>query len=65
MKYYICEACKFQFTQAAEPDRCPDCGKEYVREANEKEIAEFKKLQEEKNRFDDEQNKLNEMKKQL
>lgn len=51
MKYYICEACKFQFTRTAEPDRCPDCGKEYVREANEQEITEFKKLQEEKEKW--------------
>ena len=51
MKYYICEACKFQFTRTAEPDRCTDCGKEYVREANEEEIEGFKKLQEEKEKW--------------
>lgn len=51
MKYYICDACKFQFTRISEPERCPDCGKENVREANEEEIADFIKLQEEKEKW--------------
>lgn len=48
MKYYICDNCKFQFTRTSDPERCPDCGKEIVREANEEEKNDFLKLQEEK-----------------
>ncbi len=47
IKYYICDACKFQFTRRTESDRCPDCGKENIREATENEIAEFIRIQEE------------------
>lgn len=46
-KYYICEACKFQFVRYGIEDRCPDCGKEAIRYADEEEIAEFKRIQEE------------------
>ena len=28
MKYYICDACKFQFVRRNEVTNCPDCGKE-------------------------------------
>lgn len=47
-KYFICEACRFQFTRIDQPDRCPDCGKESVREATESEKEDFLKLLEEK-----------------
>ena len=53
MRYYICDSCKFQFTRSGEPDRCPDCGKENVREANRSEIEDFLRLQEEKKHWDD------------
>lgn len=43
----ICDACRYQFEQKNQPDRCPDCGKEQVREANEQETAEYIKLQKE------------------
>ncbi len=46
-KYYICKACKFQFARNIKLDRCPDCGKEAVREATESEKSAFLKLQEE------------------
>lgn len=46
-KYYICDACKFQFVRYGEVDRCPDCGKEAIRKATETEKAYFIKLQEE------------------
>ena len=46
-KYYICDACKFQFVRYGEIKTCPDCGKETVRTATVTEIAYFKKLQEE------------------
>ncbi|MBQ2921853.1 MAG: hypothetical protein IJE60_01980 [Tyzzerella sp.] len=46
-KYYICEACKFQFVRHGEVDRCPDCGKEAIRLADKEEIAVFMKIQEE------------------
>ena len=26
MKYYICDACKFQFVRRNEVEKCPDCG---------------------------------------
>ena len=55
MKYFICDACKFQFTRSEEPERCPDCGKENIREANEAEILDFIKLQEEKKHWDEDQ----------
>ena len=51
MKYYICDKCKFQFMRADEPEHCPDCGKEAVRQADEKEKADFLKLLEEKKRW--------------
>ena len=47
---YICEKCKFLFSRAKKPEKCPDCGKERVREANKKEQAEFVKLKEEFNK---------------
>ena len=48
MEYYICDGCKFQFTQSNEPERCPDCGKQAVRVANDEEIECFKRIQTEK-----------------
>lgn len=51
--YYICDACKFQFTRQVQLERCPDCGKEAVREADEKEIEKFKKLLEDDGLWDD------------
>jgi predicted RNA-binding Zn-ribbon protein involved in translation (DUF1610 family) len=38
---YICDKCKFLFERASEPERCPDCGKQVIREANADETAEF------------------------
>lgn len=46
-KIYICDACKFLFTRANQPDLCPDCGKEAVREADINEQDEFEKRQQE------------------
>ncbi len=46
-KYYICDACKFQFVRHGEELRCPDCGKEAVRDANESEIADFIRIRNE------------------
>lgn len=53
MKYYICDACKFQFVRTKETDRCPDCGKENICEANETEVSAFLKLQEEETIWED------------
>ncbi len=47
MGYYICDACRFQFEDTSQPDSCPDCGKDEVREATEQEKAEYIKLQKE------------------
>lgn len=46
-KYFICDACKYQFEKYKKPDSCPDCGKEAVREANESEIADYIRIQNE------------------
>ena len=46
-KYYICDACKFQFVRHGETKNCPDCGKEAIRYATEEEIAVFMRIQEE------------------
>lgn len=41
---YVCDSCHFLFERAREVDRCPDCGKENIRPANELEQAEYRKL---------------------
>ena len=38
---YICRECKFLFESNEEVDRCPDCGKMAVQEADEKEKTEY------------------------
>jgi len=45
VKYYICDACRFQFVRHGEVDSCPDCGKEMVREATKEEAEQFIKIQ--------------------
>ena len=41
---WVCDNCNFVFSRVNEPDRCPDCGKQYnIREATEQEIVEFEK----------------------
>jgi len=50
MKYYICDNCHFQFERTGECERCPDCGKESVRESNETETAEYLKVKKEFNK---------------
>ena len=41
---WVCNNCNFVFSWVNEPDRCPDCGKQYsIHEATEQEIAEFEK----------------------
>ena len=47
MKYYTCEACRFQFVRHGEIIQCPDCGKESIRESTDDEIADFIRTQEE------------------
>lgn len=42
-KVYICERCRFLFSQDAVPDRCPDCGKETVRPAEPAEVQEYER----------------------
>lgn len=45
---FVCDKCGFTFTRVAEPDRCPDCGKEYsIRSATKEEEQEFLKIYEE------------------
>lgn len=50
MKYYICDACKFQFVRRNEVEKCPDCGKEAIRLANDYEISEFNRIQKDLNK---------------
>ena len=40
---YICDVCKFMFKRSAIPDKCPDCGKEAVRETKPKERDDYLK----------------------
>ena len=41
---WVCRKCKFVFSRVAEPDQCPDCGKQgYIDKATEEEEIEFKK----------------------
>ena len=49
-KYYICDNCHFQFERTGDCDRCPDCGKEQIREANEEEKKDYLSLKAEFNR---------------
>lgn len=45
---YTCNVCRFTFERVGEIDRCPDCGKKNIREADEVEKAEYLAYQEEK-----------------
>lgn len=40
-KIFACDNCYYLFTAEDGCDRCPDCGKERIRPANEAEIAEY------------------------
>lgn len=40
---YACDNCHFLFSMDAHEDRCPDCGKENIRQATPEEIQEFEK----------------------
>lgn len=44
MAYFTCgsRSCRFTFVRTEEPDSCPDCGKSFIRDATEEEIAEYK-----------------------
>jgi len=46
-KIYICDSCHFLFERAGEVERCPDCGKENVRPANDLEQKEYHRLRRE------------------
>lgn len=39
---YACDACRFLFEKADEPEHCPDCGKLNIRPAVENEIIEYR-----------------------
>ena len=41
MRICTCEACHYTFRYPIVPLRCPDCGKDAVREAAAKEIRQF------------------------
>lgn len=38
---YLCKDCHYLFQSSEPAERCPDCGKVYIRPANEKEQKEF------------------------
>lgn len=44
---FCCEACLYIFEGKEDCRQCPDCGREAVRRANEKEQEEYKRNQEE------------------
>ena len=42
-----CNKCQFLFNRITAPSHCPDCGSEYIVEANSEEQQEFEALREE------------------
>ncbi len=40
---YICTACQYMFTAEQPVTRCPDCGKQHVREATSEENKEYER----------------------
>ena len=42
---YKCNKCQFIFSRVNVPTQCPDCGADFIEEANEKEQQEFEKEQ--------------------
>ncbi len=44
---YCCSNCRYVFERDTEPKYCPDCGKDYIRYANGKEIQEYLEFQRE------------------
>lgn len=44
---YACEDCRFLFEQVGKEQRCPDCGSDRIRPANEQEFKEFLRYREE------------------
>ena len=41
---WVCRKCHFMFTRVKEPERCPDCGKQFfIEEATPEEEKEFYK----------------------
>ena len=53
MKICTCENCRFTFRYPLLPLACPDCGKDAVRLATEKEVADYWRMQEMKNPIDE------------
>ena len=44
---YTCSSCRFTFSRVGDVESCPDCGKPFIREATDKEKAEYLRYQEE------------------
>ena len=44
---WVCKNCNYMFMRVTEPDRCPDCGKQYIVQATKEEEATFFKSLEE------------------
>jgi uncharacterized Zn finger protein (UPF0148 family) len=44
---YTCDKCHFIFKRTGKVESCPDCGKEAVREATDKEKEEYKRNRDE------------------
>jgi len=42
---YACDHCRFIFNRAGKVDACPDCGKQFIREATKAENDEYMKNQ--------------------
>ena len=47
---YACDSCRFIFEWIGQIDRCPDCGKKNIREADEEEKQEYSNYQKDKNK---------------
>ncbi len=41
---YKCETCGYMFDSSNEVEQCPDCGKYMVKQADDKEILEYKQI---------------------
>ena len=41
MKIYKCKACRYLFEYSVTPERCPDCGKPFIRIATPPEQEEY------------------------
>ena len=46
-RIYHCHACRYTYSSAKVPDRCPDCGAYAVRPATEEQIKDYERIRRE------------------